>query len=535
MKFISQCGIRRRLAGSIASLFILAALSASDYAGIRLYIKQSWTALRRSNAELIKSAEDSKTGKNRAIRLYVSEHEDLGKITSRFKRELTPSVFQNLRIQKLAPESIFSNTEDQGLLYLPKPYIVPGGRFNEMYGWDSYFILLGLVRDGQLRLARDMTDNCIYEVKHYGKVLNANRSYYLSRSQPPFLTRMILEVFSRTGDVRWLRDSLPSVERYHEYWTRGPHLTTATGLSRYYGGENTPAPEVVAGERDAEGKSYYDRVREYYETHVVNEYDSSLYYDREHDLLTPLFYNADRAMRESGFDVSWRFGPFSAAILDYNPIDLNCLLYRMEMDAAAICTILDQPQKANLWSSQAQQRATLINRLMWNDRAGLYFDYDYQHRRQSDVHFITTFYPLWAGIASPDQAARVESSLSIFERDGGLQTSDRATGSQWDAPFGWAPMQVIATQGLRRYGFSKAADRVATKFLSMIIRDFSALGTIVEKYDVVASRSELAGKLKYGYQSNEIGFGWTNAAYIVLSEELPSGSAIQQFRSQQAQ
>jgi len=459
-------------------------------------------------------------GKTAGVTLYLPAGEDLDKIRIRLKRELTPAAFQRLRVQKLSPETTFPKLEDQGLLYLPKPYVVPGGRFNEMYGWDSYFILLGLVRDGELKLAKDMTDNCLYEIEHYGKVLNANRTYYLTRSQPPFLTRMILEVFSRTGDVKWLRNSLPAIERYYEYWTREPHLTPATGLSRYYGGADTPAPEVTAGERDAAGKSYYDRVREYYRTHAVDEYDASRFYNRSDDSLTPLFYIADRAMRESGFDVSSRFGPFSAAILDHNPVDLNCLLYRMEMDAASICMLLNQPQKAGFWSDRAQKRAAGINRLMWDGTTGLYSDYDFERRRHSDVHFITTFYPLWAGIASPEQAARVAANLTIFERDGGLQTSDRVSGGQWDAPFGWAPMQIIATQGLRRYGFSEAADRIAAKFLSMIARDFAARGIIVEKYDVVASRSELSGKVKYGYQSNEIGFGWTNAAFIVLQEEL---------------
>jgi alpha,alpha-trehalase len=282
---------------------------------------------------------------------------------------------------------------------------------------------------------------------------------------------------------------------------------------------------VVTSERDATDQSHYDRVREYYKTHAVDEYDVSQFYDHRHDLLTPLFYNADRAMRESGFDISWRFGPFSAAILDYNPVDLNCLLYRMEMDVAAICTLLDQPQKAGLWFGRSQQRAAQINRSMWNDKIGLYFDYDFKRRRQSGIHFITALYPLWAGLASPEQAARIAANLSIFERNGGLQTSDRNTGAQWDAPFGWAPMQIIATQGLRRYGFSDAADRIATKFLSMIMRDFAKHGTLVEKYDVVAARSNLAGKVKYGYQSNEIGFGWTNAAFIVLHEELFAGKA----------
>jgi len=331
---------------------------------------------------------------------------------------------------------------------------------------------------------------------------------------------MILEIFSRTGDVSWLRGTLPAIGHYYDYWTREPHLTPATELSRYYGGDDTPAPEVTTGERDASGKSHYDRVREYYRTHTVDEYDVSKYYSRSDDALTPLFYTADRAMRESGFDVSSRFGPFSAAILDYDPVDLNCLLYRMEMDAAAIYTLLDQPGEARLWAQRGDRRAANINRLMWNDKAGLYFDYNFERQRQSDVRFITTFYPLWAGIASPEQAARVAANLSIFERAGGLQTSARVTGDQWDAPFGWAPMQIIATQGLRRYGFSEAADRISTKFLSMISRDFVEHGTLVEKYDVVAAQSELGEKLKSGYRSNEIGFGWTNSAFIVLYDEL---------------
>jgi alpha,alpha-trehalase len=495
----------------------------STYTAIRQYIKQSWTALRRSNTALLKSAADTKVGQAGSVILYLPPSEAPRRIESQLRSELGAAELKEvtiLQLQKSGTDADFPGIREPGLLYLPKPYVVPGGRFNEMYGWDSFFILLGLVHDGELTLARDMTDNCLYEVNHYGKVLNANRTYYLTRSQPPFLTRMILEVYTRTGNARWLKNTLPAIERYYTYWTREPHLTPATGLSRYYGGDDTPAPEVVYGERDSKGKSHYDRVREYFRTHTVTGYDVSRYYDRAEDRLTPLFYLADRAMRESGFDVSSRFGPFSADILNYNPVDLNCLLYRMEMDSASICTLLDEPRQARLWYERGQRRAEAINRLMWNDKAGLYFDYDFAEHRQSDYVFLTTFYPLWAGIASPEQAARVADNLPLFERAGGLQTSNRVTGDQWDAPFGWAPMQIIATEGLRRYGFTEAADRISTKFLGMVMRDFARHGTIVEKYDVVSARSELAGELKYGYKSNEIGFGWTNAAFVVLYDEM---------------
>jgi len=253
---------------------------------------------------------------------------------------------------------------------------------------------------------------------------------------------------------------------------------------------------------------------------MVTAYDPARFYDRENDLLTPLFYRADRAMRESGFDPSGRFGPFSAAILDYNPVDLNCLLYRMEMDIASIYLTLRQPSTAGQWAARGARRAEAINRLMWDEQSGLYFDYDFQRKCRSQYDLLTTFYPLWAGIASPEQAARIAARLPLFERAGGLQTSTQITGDQWDAPFGWAPLQLIAVQGLRRYGFQEAAERIRIKFLFMLMHDFTEHGTIKEKYDVVAARSDLSASLQFGYGTNEIGFGWTNAVFLVLYDEL---------------
>ena len=485
---------------------------------IRQYIKRSWTTLRRDNVSLLKSATDTKVGQASRLILYISRREDAGRIASRLRRQLSPAQFKRIEVRRLPEDA--AAIEEAGLLYLPHPYVVPGGRFNEMYGWDSYFTLLGLVRDGELTLAKAMTENFLYEIEHYGMILNANRTYFLTRSQPPFLTQMILEVYRRTGDVRWLEHTLPAIEKYHGYWTREPHLTPRTGLSRYHGGANTPAPEVVYGERDREGQNHYDRVREYYRTHQVAEYDVGRYYDRQADRLTELFYLGDRAMRESGFDPSARFGPFSIDIINYNPVDLNCLLYRMEMDTAAILTLLDRPLEARAWIERAERRAADTNRLMWNEGAGLYFDYNFEKEKQSDYRFITTFYPLWAGIASREQAAKIVANLPLFERAGGLQTSAQVTGNQWDAPFGWAPMQVIAVEGLRRYGFKAEADRLSRKFLTMVLNDFAEHGTIKEKYDVVTGKSDLAAGLRFGYTSNEIGFGWTNAAFVLLAEQL---------------
>jgi len=517
---------RRLLWTPLLALFLWAPAPAqapecSGLTQIRQYIKRSWTTLQRSNATLLKSATDTKVNQSGRVTLYIPSGENPDKINAQLRRELTPAAAKQVTVLRLPDDATpVMQSTNAGLLYLPRPYVVPGGRFNEMYGWDSYFILLGLLRDGEVDLARDMTDDLLYEVKNYGKVLNANRTYYLSRSQAPFLSRMVLDVYGHTGDVKWLKQALPTLEDYYAFWLREPRLTPETGLSRYYCESDAPSPEVLLGEKDKRGLNQYDRIREYYHTHKITGYDLPRYFDKTADKLTPRFYIADCAMRESGFDPSDRYGPFSAGITEYDPDDLNSLLYRMEMDIASIHTVFDEPRRAAIWTDRAAKRAAAINHLMWNDKEGLYFDYNFESKRQSDYHFTTTFYPLWAGIATKEQAAKVATNLPIFERPGGLQTSDRVTGEQWDAPFGWAPNQITAIEGLRRYGFTEAADRLSVKFLSMVLRDFAEHGTIKEKYDVVAAKSDLAAGLKFGYASNEIGFGWTNAAFLVLYDEL---------------
>ena len=490
----------------IAFCAISQAQDCKPLAEIRAYIHDSWQTLTRSNKSLADSAVDSKVAQKGPVTVWVAADEDADKIA----REL------NVTVRKLGGAA----TQESGLLYLPEPYVVPGGRFNEMYGWDSYFILLGLLRDGQPALAKSMTDNFLYEVRHYGKVLNANRTYYLTRSQPPFLTRMVLDVYRTTGDVQWLRASLPELEKYYRYWTTEPHLTPETGLSRYAGGSDQPAPEVVFGERDESGKSHYDRVRDYYRTHDVTEYNVADFYDKEKDQLKPLYYQGDRAMRESGFDPSARFGPFSVGIVNHNSVDLNSLLYRNEVDMAAIYSFLDSPRTATIWAGRASARAATIRKLMWDAKSGLFFDYNFKTGQRLDYPFLATFYPLWAGLATQEEAAAVAANLPLFERDGGLQTSGRVSGNQWDAPFGWAPLQIIAIQGLRRYGFHAEAERLSLKFLSMVLRDFDQHRVIKEKYNVVEGKSDLGAGVRFGYTSNEIGFGWTNAAFVLLWQEL---------------
>src|SRR4051794_13923087 len=343
---------------------------------VRAYIKRTWTTLTRSPRDLARAAPDPKMhrGADATWPVYVASDEDLAVIRKRVAATLQPRDARRIELRTLPAQR--SAITEQGLLYLPHAYVVPGGRFNEMYGWDSYFIHVGLLRDGEIALARDMTDNFLYEIAHYGMILNANRTYFLTRSQPPFLTEMILGVYQKTHDRAWLASTLPAIDRYYAFWTSAPHLIESIGLSRYFDLGEGPAPEVLADERDAQGRTHYDRVREYYRTHKIDDYDVSRFYDAAADRLTPLFYKGDRSMRESGFDPSNRFGPFSADITDYAPVCLNVLLYRMEEEAGRINALLEHPDAATTWRRRAARRRELIDRYLWDDAAGLYLDYD---------------------------------------------------------------------------------------------------------------------------------------------------------------
>ncbi|MBV8071210.1 MAG: trehalase [Acidobacteriaceae bacterium] len=514
------------ITGALAALVAVAVVAQNpsppaQTSDILLYIQQTWKVLTRSNRDLPKAAVDPKfhPGPDGKWPVYIPRTEDVHAIERELSAEIPANEYGTISLHPL-PEDI-NTLKEQGLLYLPKPYVVPGGRFNEMYGWDSYFIQVGLLRDHDLDHAKDMADNFLYQVKNYGgKVLNANRTYYLNRSQPPFLTQMVLGVYEETKDRAWLEQALPEVEQYYKLWSAEPHLTPETGLARYWDFGEGPAPEVLSAERNAEGKTHYDLVKEYFKTHEITAYDVSQYWDRKTDQLTMLFYKGDRSMRESGFDPSNRFGPFNIDIIHYNPVCLNSLLYLMEMQTGDILRILGKNAEAAQWRKRAEQRAAIVNRLMWDEKDGLYYDYDFVTKNVRHYPFLTTFYPLWAGFATKEQAARVEKNLPLFEKAGGLQTSTYVSGNQWDAPFGWAPLQMIAVEGLRRYGYSDDAERISMKWLSLVHREFLRQGYIVEKYDVVQGGSDVSANIHFGYSANQAGFGWTNAVFTRLYDQL---------------
>jgi alpha,alpha-trehalase len=437
-----------------------------------------------------------------------------------------------------------------GLLYLKNKYVVPGGRFNEMYGWDSYFIIRGLLRDGRLELARGMVENFFFEIEHYGAVLNANRTYYLTRSQPPFLSSMVMAVHEAQkaagkDDRAWLAAAYPYVERDHDMWTRAPHLAGNTGLSRYYDFGVGPAAEALQDENDI-----YRQVAAYFLLHptvpsyeaeqsdaaggrtsgapysvrVCSSGQSEGHSESSCEIprlikLKPDYYKGDRSMRESGFDISFRFGPYGAATHHYAPVCLNSLLFKTERDLEEMSQLLGKNPERAQWQRLAEARKRSMQKYLWDDREGLFLDYNFDDQQRSTYRFATTFYPLWAGLATDEQAAAVTKNLSSFEKPGGIATSLQESQGQWDYPFGWAPIQLLAVEGLRRYGHNVEADRVSGKFLSTVLENFERDKTIREKYNVVTRSSET--NVKVGYAANVIGFGWTNGVFVELLHALP--------------
>jgi len=239
--------------------------------------------------------------------------------------------------------------------------------------------------------------------------------------------------------------------------------------------------------------------------------------------LTRDFYKGDRAMRESGFDTTFRFGPFGGSTEDDAPVGLNALLYKYECDLAWMAEELGRADDARQWHAEAAARRAAMDRYLWNARKGMYFDYDFATGNQSNYGFLTTFYPLWAGAASAEQARRVEANLGLFEREGGPAVSTTNSGEQWDLPYGWAPTTWLAAEGMARNGDLRDALRVATAFTATVRANYARSGTIREKYNVVTGSQEF--QVLAGYGQNVIGFGWTNAVYERL-ERMLHGPAV---------
>jgi alpha,alpha-trehalase len=508
---------------------------AAGEAKIRAYIDDSWQTLSRSMIDC-KSLVDAKV--TTAPILYLPAGMATPAAVSALEHQCNVTVRHLPRKIDHMGDVRVADIPKEGLLYLPNRYVVPGGRFNEMYGWDSYFIILGLVEDNQTELAKGMVENFFFEIENYGAILNANRTYYLTRSQPPFLSSMIREVYERLPDNpssrAWLARAYDFAKRDYALWISPAHQAGDTGLARYRDLGEGPVPEM------ADDSTYYPDIIRWLLAHpdvhtgylidapdnptpeqaaelaktscdiTTSKVCAQAHVDGHR--LSSAFYHGDRAMRESGFDPSFRFGPFSGSTDEYAPVCLNSLLYKYERDMEHFATLLGRTADAAEWEQRANARRDAINKYLWNADTGMFYDYNFITKRRSSYNYITAFYPLWAGLATPQQAASMQRHLSFFEHEGGLAMSDDDTGTQWDLPYGWAPTNWLAVKGLAQYGFTKDAERLASKFNAVVLQNFLHDHTIREKYNVVEGSANVA--VATGYKSNVVGFGWTNGVFL---------------------
>lgn len=409
------------------------------------------------------------------------------------------------------------------------PFVVPGGRFNELYGWDSYMESLGLLVNDREDLAKAMVINFCFCIKHYGKILNANRSYYLGRSQPPFLTDMALRVYERIkttpGALEFLRSAiLAAIKEYYSIWTAEPRLDPITGLSRYRPDGVGVPPETESTHFSHVLQPYADKYGMSFQ-HFVRAYNHGEVKEPELDE----YFLHDRAVRESGHDTSYRLEKVAANLAT---IDLNSLLYKYEADIARTirhffgdhlivpaeyCAAGMRPgqiETSAAWDRRAKRRRLAIDKYLWNDKKGMYFDYDTVKKEQTTYETATTFWAMWAGLSTPRQAAAlVIKALPKFEVFGGLVSgSKESRGStglarpnrQWDYPYGWAPQQMLAWTGLLRYGYQEEAERLAYKWLFMVTKAFVDFnGVVVEKYDVTRPIDPHKVDAEYGNQGSD--------------------------------
>ena len=401
----------------------------------------------------------------------------ISKLTGRKRAELTAEDVKDARhfIAQYWPKlTRFHPKDNDSLIGLPKPYLVPAHErghefdFNELYYWDSYFMAQGILDKTHKDLVIGILDDLLNLFERFGMIPNASRTYMTSRSNPPLLTSFILDVYKTYDlDKKWLKRAAKiAQEEYETVWmgTQKPHARQVyEGLSRYY----------------------------------------------------DFNYLQDIAEAESGWDMTPRFG---RKALNYLPVDLNSLLYKYERDFSYMAELLGNKSVAAKWDKRSYHRRMIMNKLMWSDLRGLYYDYNYIKRSRGSVASLAAYYPLWAGLASEKQAARLVNSLRKFEKKGGLATTDApqvgslvpgAVPTQWAYPNGWAPLHFIVVQGLLRYGYETDARRIAIKWLKTNNDWFGENHVFLEKYNVVQPEKP---PVKGLYPSLP-GFGWTNAVF----------------------
>lgn len=392
------------------------------------------------------------------------------------------------------------NNPNNTLINIPFPYIIPGGRFREIYYWDSYFTMQGLIASGYEKTVENMINNFTYLIDKFGFIPNGNRIYYTTRSQPPFYAAMVKLFVETTANFNQLEKYLGRIKREYEFWMGNEHSLYLEKykikLNRYFDNAKTPREE-----------SYFEDLE------AAQHLRTS---ERE------TLYGSIRAACESGWDFSSRWFEDGKSLstcraAEILPIDLNSLLYFTEKYIAQVSGELGNKEDEDRYSDLAERRAEVINSLFWDEEKKFYFDFIHTENRLSDVYSLAACYPLFFNLADKEKAAGVDENIEEkFLKPGGVITTVNHTGQQWDAPNGWAPLQWITIVGLRNYGFHELADKVKKNWLSLNEQVFNRTGKMFEKYSV-EDISLFAGGGEYDLQD---GFGWTNGVALALSNDM---------------
>jgi alpha,alpha-trehalase len=399
------------------------------------------------------------------------------------------------------------------LLPLPRPYVVPGGRFREIYYWDSYFTMLGLIESGRQDLVQSMVDNFAHLIDSFGHIPNGTRTYYLSRSQPPFFYLMVGLLDGADPPAAFVR-YLAQLRREYSFWMRGAEalgrgtarwrvarMPDGSILNRYWDDRDSPRDESYREDTELARQSGRNAAR--------------------------LFRDV-RAAAESGWDFSsrWLADARSLATIETTeivPVDLNSLLFGLEQAIRAGCERAHLAACAREFTRRAAQRHAAIDRYLWDEPRGAYLDYQLRARIRLRRVSAATAYPLFVALASQAQAHRVATVITAdLLRAGGVVTTPLETGQQWDAPTGWAPLQWVAVDGLRRYAQPRLAESIACRWMLNVMRVYRANGKLVEKYDVIATDRPGGG----GEYPTQDGFGWTNGVMRKLMVLYPAEAAV---------
>ncbi len=450
---------------------------------------------RREANEIVAAYESEKNDPNFDLRTFVGQHFEMPKdhssgFTFNSERSATEhaiALWPYLR-RKGGDKYIPGNS----LIPIPYDYIVPGGRFGEMYYWDSYFTMLGLAACGEEELIESMIRNFAFQIDAFGHIPNGNRTYFLSRSQPPFFYAMVQLLAEIKGkDV--LDRFLPHVEKEYRYWMFGHRYLPRLGVNRYW--DDNPAPRQ---------ESYLEDV----EWSVLSDRDAS-------DI-----YRDIRAACESGWDFSSRWLADGCTMQTIEttqivPVDLNALLYGMESFLLDAYEHQGRRKEWNAIELNRRRRKRFLDSKCWDPSEGMYFDVHFGRNEKTSAVSLATVYPLFCRMSSPAQARAVAENLEKkFLRKGGLVTTTTDTGQQWDAPNGWAPLQWLAVKGLRDYGIGSLSTEIASRWCKLNERVYASSGKFVEKYNVVDVDLE-AGGGEYPVQD---GFGWSNGVYLAMKD-----------------